>query len=219
LLNFLVDIPNDKPPLTLNPGTTSRVCSEAVQHHEESLRHWQVFIYQLYVTILTHSGAGPSGLVAAKTLTHDHKGVFHVTVFEQLNRIGGLWPVSTVDDGMVHPDMCTNQSKHTVSFSDLAWPEASPHFPKAWQVGQYLERYIEKYPGYEIKLNTRVNKTDYLGGKWRIHIEEALGKPQALEFDHLIVATGFFGQPKQPKTLQGGDLCRLASSRYLLTQF
>jgi len=29
-------------------------------------------------------GAGPGGLVAAKTLTHDFpKGTFHVTVFEQ----------------------------------------------------------------------------------------------------------------------------------------
>lgn len=56
------------------------------------------------------------------------------------------------DDGMVNPNMRTNQSKHTVSFSDLAWPDrdlAWPDnisaFPKAWQVGQYLERYYEKY--------------------------------------------------------------------------
>ena len=70
-------------------------------------------------------GAGPAGLVAAKTLTHNHPGVFNVTIFEQSERIGGLWPVSKQDDGLVNPDMCTNQSRYTVSFSDLAWPTST----------------------------------------------------------------------------------------------
>jgi len=77
-------------------------------------------------------------------------------VIEKLDRIGGLWPTSKHDNGMVNPDMCTNQSRHTVSFSDLAWPKTAPEFPKAWQVGQYLQRYVEKYPGFEIKLGTKV---------------------------------------------------------------
>ena len=67
-------------------------------------------------------GAGPSGIAAAKALTHDHPGHFKVTVFEQSERIGGLWPVSEKDDGMVNPSMRVNQSRYTVSFSDLAWP-------------------------------------------------------------------------------------------------
>lgn len=153
----------------------------------------------IHILLLIYLGAGPSGLVAAKTLTHDHKGSFHVTVFEQSHRIGGLWPISNVDDGMVHPEMCTNQSRHTVSFSDLAWPETSPSFPKAWQVGQYLERYIKTYPGYKIRLNTRVSKTELLGGKWRVNVQETLHNPETLEFDHLIVASGFFGKPKVPQ--------------------
>lgn len=158
-------------------------------------------------------GAGPSGLVAAKTLTHDHKGSFHVTVFEQSHRIGGLWPISNVDDGMVHPEMCTNQSRHTVSFSDLAWPETSPSFPKAWQVGQYLERYIKTYPGYKIRLNTRVSKTELLGGKWRVNVQETLHNPETLEFDHLIVASGFFGKPKVPQHFEHLNVPVLHSSK------
>jgi cation diffusion facilitator CzcD-associated flavoprotein CzcO len=145
--------------------------------------------------------------VAAKTLIHAHpKDTFHVTVLEQSHRIGGLWPVSKVDDGLVNPDMYTNQSRHTVSFSDLAWPETAPSFPKAWQVGEYLERYIKTYPGYEIRTNCKVLKTELLEGKWSVHVEDrasAVPVPQLLEFDHMIIATGFFGKPKFPKILGG----------------
>ncbi|CAG8974584.1 hypothetical protein HYALB_00004381 [Hymenoscyphus albidus] len=154
-------------------------------------------------------GAGPSGIVAAKTLVHDHpKNTFHVTIFEALDRIGGLWPVSEKDDGIVNPDMCTNQSRHTVSFSGLAWPESTPSFPKAWQVGQYLERYIEKYPGYEIRKNTRVVKADLRDGKWTVQTRKGTKESsevvdQTHEFDHLIVGTGFFGKAKIPKILEG----------------
>jgi cation diffusion facilitator CzcD-associated flavoprotein CzcO len=144
--------------------------------------------------------------VAAKTLIHDSpKGTFHVTVFEALDRIGGLWPVSKDDDGLVNPDMCTNQSKHTVNFSGLAWPETTAVFPKAWQVGQYLERYIEKYPGYTIQRNTRVIKSKYEKGKWTVETRktDGLEEIETQVFDHLIVATGFFGKPRMPNILDG----------------
>ncbi|TGO90744.1 hypothetical protein BPOR_0052g00070 [Botrytis porri] len=158
-------------------------------------------------------GAGPSGLVAAKTLTHDHqKGTFDVTVFEQSQRIGGLWPISLDDDGLLNPDMCTNQSRHTVSFSDLAWSASSPAFPKAWQVGKYLEDYIKMYPGYSIKTGVKVSKveppydwqtTSATSGKWKVHVQpnESTESLQVHEFDQVIVATGFFGKPKIPDTV------------------
>ncbi|KAI9642311.1 hypothetical protein NHQ30_009113 [Ciborinia camelliae] len=156
-------------------------------------------------------GAGPSGLVAAKTLTHDHpKGTFEITVFEQSHRIGGLWPLSHEDDGLVNPDMCTNQSRHTVSFSDLAWPASSLACPKAWQVGKYLENYVKMYPGYSIKTGSKVAQVDppsdwktTASGKWNVHVQhnESTQSPQVYEFDHVIVATGFFGKPKVPNVL------------------
>lgn len=131
-----------------------------------------------------------------------------MTVFEALDRIGGLWPVSENDNGIVNPEMCTNQSRHTVSFSGLAWPETSPVFPKAWQVGQYLERYVEKYPGYEIRKNTRVIKADFENEKWSVQTREGSKEiservDQTHEFDHLIIGTGFFGKAKVPDILKG----------------
>jgi cation diffusion facilitator CzcD-associated flavoprotein CzcO len=159
------------------------------------------------------------------------KDTFHVTCFEASNRIGGLWPIDKIDDeGLVNPDMCVNQSRHTVSFSDLAWEEGKASFLKAWEVGKYLERYVDKY-GVDIKLESRVMQTEMKGARWEVRVRERaeekvcvlscvlgfliykssqafknlrlqpqdLTQVQTYDFDHLIVATGFFGKPKIPK--------------------
>jgi cation diffusion facilitator CzcD-associated flavoprotein CzcO len=94
-----------------------------------------------------------------------------VTVFEASHRIGGLWPISKVDDGMVNPDMCVNQSRHTVSFSDFAWEKGKVSFPKAWEVGEYLERYRERY-GVSIRLKTRVVGTEREEERWKVRVRE-----------------------------------------------
>lgn len=145
-------------------------------------------------------GAGPSGLVAAKTLIHDvPAGSFKVTVFEAQSRIGGLWPASKEDaGGLVHPLMVTNQSRHTVQFSDLSWRDSDPQFPRAWQVGQYLERYLNQYGGADIRLGHKVTKTDLQNdGSWNVQTESDKGS-ESTTFDYLLVATGFFGKPMWP---------------------
>jgi cation diffusion facilitator CzcD-associated flavoprotein CzcO len=116
---------------------------------------------------------------------------------------------------MVNPDMCTNQSRHTVSFSDLAWPSTAPIFPKAWQVGQYLERYVKTYPGYEIQKNCQVKQTEYLGGRWKVKVLEKLSQDEkTIEFDHMIVTSGFFGSPKIPPVLEGSGIPVWHSSKF-----
>ncbi|RDW68554.1 hypothetical protein BP5796_09211 [Coleophoma crateriformis] len=164
-------------------------------------------------------GAGPSGLVAAKTLLHEHPGVFQCTIYEKSDRIGGLWPSSESDvDGMVHPDMCTNQSKHTVAFSDLAWDEAAPSFPKAWQVGQYLQKYLDMYlkPSSACEILTKwavvkIDEPKSEDGKgategpeslWKVLVKnESSGETAVKYFDHVLIASGFFGKPKVLDTL------------------
>jgi cation diffusion facilitator CzcD-associated flavoprotein CzcO len=138
-------------------------------------------------------------------LIHNHpKDTFHVTVFEQADRIGGLWPTSKKDGGMVNPDMCTNQSLFTVSFSDQAWPNGTPAFPKAWQVGEYLQQYIRDYSDYDIRSGCKVVKTNLQDGKWTVHVLDRRSSDlEVLSFDHMIVATGFFGKPKVPPILEG----------------
>ncbi|KAL5345630.1 hypothetical protein ACLOAV_009384 [Pseudogymnoascus australis] len=114
------------------------------------------------------------------------RGAFKVTVFEQLSRLGGLWPSTATDKGLINPSMSTNLSKYTVCFSDKTWPEnepsrPSPLFPKASDVGQYLQQYVDKYlnhPSVEIKTSCRVEEASMVEGdaskpiKWRVRVRK-----------------------------------------------
>ncbi|UNI16917.1 hypothetical protein JDV02_003304 [Purpureocillium takamizusanense] len=155
-------------------------------------------------------GAGPSGLVAAKTLLHNApKGTFQVSVFDAQDAIGGLWPTSQTDTGrLVHPLMVANQSRHTMHFSDLAWDAAAPHLPRAWQVGKYLERYMERYltgsPDFELRLGTRVVRAEPIqDGRagWRVLFRGRDGIEETRTFQKLIVASGYFGKSIIPDSL------------------
>ncbi|KAL2820774.1 hypothetical protein BJX63DRAFT_284173 [Aspergillus granulosus] len=137
------------------------------------------------------AGAGPSGLVTAKTLLHNFPtGTFHPTIFEKKHHLGGLWAVDYPSDravghshrpkrGYVDPYMRTNISRFSVAFSDLAWESALgggdgdvPMFPRAWQVRRYLEKYVGNYvPDEAIKLGRRVVKTvrtDRADARWEV---------------------------------------------------
>ncbi|OQD85782.1 hypothetical protein PENANT_c009G10484 [Penicillium antarcticum] len=137
-------------------------------------------------------GAGPSGLVTAKTLLQNFpKGTYCPVIFDTRHEIGGLWPAGfpasdastcTKDDGdgtpgTLDPRMRTNLSRFTVAFSDLAWGSVFPGqdlplFPRASQVGRYLAVYAERANGDQ-KSSDQVFSED---------------------FDHLVLASGYFAQ-------------------------
>ncbi|KAM3524175.1 hypothetical protein MY4038_007851 [Beauveria bassiana] len=152
-------------------------------------------------------GAGPAGLAIAKTLLHNApQGDFCVTVFDAQHKVGGLWPTDKDDAGrQIHPLMRTNQSRHSMHFSDLAWDDEIPQLPRAWMVGQYLERYAEKYlhgsPDFELRLKTRVTRTERDGEVWNVTVRSDKGDETA-RFDRLVVASGYFGEPVVPKTMK-----------------
>ncbi|KAJ5091610.1 FAD-dependent pyridine nucleotide-disulfide oxidoreductase [Penicillium alfredii] len=133
-------------------------------------------------------GAGPSGLVTAKTLLHNFPGgTFAPTIFESRHEIGGLWPSypssssahkTNGPPGTLDPWMRTNLSRFTVAFSDLAWESVIPDneipvFPQARQVGQYLNAYAIQYiPRYVLRLGCEVIRTtrriDSGNVRWRV---------------------------------------------------
>lgn len=178
-------------------------------------------------------GAGPSGLVAAKNLLHHSSSAsgsdsgFSVTVFDPQPRIGGLWPSDKTDGaGLLHPLMVANQSKHTMHFSDLAWEDKSLQLPRAWQVGKYLHRYLDKYCAFEgskfhLRLGWKVEKATPRGNKehtsWLVTARSEEGLVDETEYDYVIVASGFFGKPITP-TLPGlnepNSIPIVHSSRY-----
>lgn len=171
---------------------------------------------------LNNQGAGPSGLVTAKTLLHGYpSGTFAPTIFEKRHAVGGLWPRKPENDtatGPVNPLMRTNLSRYTVAFSDLAWESVIedsaeiPMFPQAWQVGRYLEKYTERFlPRGLVRLGERVVRTirateedddddDDVEERWTIEwitdIQEQQVKSE--QFDFLVVASGYFSSPHIP---------------------
>ncbi|KAF2134097.1 nucleotide-binding domain-containing protein [Dothidotthia symphoricarpi CBS 119687] len=157
-------------------------------------------------------GAGPAGLVAAKTLLQH--GGFSVNVYEAADRVGGMWRGRPGDFGdKCSPEMRTNLSRFTVAFPDLSWssvdlsdpvtgtpaPSTPPTFPKAWQVGRYLETYAKKFNlGSSISFNKRVIHTKLLDTSltWEVTCEDSITKQQETQcYDHVIVSTGFFDKP------------------------
>lgn len=169
------------------------------------------------------SGAGPSGLVAAKSFLHNagHED-FRVTVFDAQSDIGGLWPTAKHDSRrQIHPLMVANQSKHTVQFSDLAWDKTAPQLPKAWMVGQYLQRYLDTYlanhPRFSLCLGSRVTaatRPDARPEAWEVTFETKDG-PEKRIYDHIVVASGFFGRPIIPVPLsRTSDIPVIHSSQY-----
>lgn len=145
-------------------------------------------------------------------------GSFKITIFEAQSRIGGLWPSRKDDNaGMMHPLMVANQSRHTVQFSDLAWDESDPQMPRAWQVGQYLERYSKRYlGGADIRLGHRVVHAELQdGGSWKVRVEPDQGPEETSVFDYLLVGTGFFGNPIWPGYIpQQAEVPIIHSSKY-----
>ncbi|KAK6357942.1 hypothetical protein TWF730_007298 [Orbilia blumenaviensis] len=154
-------------------------------------------------------GGGPAGLVAAKTLLHNppNGANYDVTIFDSQCRIGGLWPANKADDaGLVHPAMIANQSKHTMCFSDFSWPDTAPQIPRAFQVGEYLELYRQRYcQEVTLRLECKVENADlipYLPDEsehyWQVRTWSKEKGSEEHRFDYLVVASGYFGEPALP---------------------
>lgn len=112
--------------------------------------------------------------------------------------------------------MPTNASKHTVSFSDLAWDSVNVHenqktspgvatFPEAHQVGKYLQAYAEAYiPSESIRLGREVTNIFYaerVNPEWKVTSRALTENNGGIveDFDHVIVASGFFNSPIMPE--------------------
>ncbi|KAK5107062.1 hypothetical protein LTR62_001912 [Meristemomyces frigidus] len=162
-------------------------------------------------------GAGPAGLVTAKTLLDTSN--FAVALYEKSDRIGGIWALDDdTPNGYLSPQTPTNLSKFTVGFCDLDWGEVDggcegvPLFPKAFQVNQYLEEYRRRYLGgarfcfgATVVKATRQHVVGTDQVRW--HIESQVGTKLEHEiFDHLVVASGFFSKPRAHKLRLPGPL-------------
>ncbi|KAF8472827.1 hypothetical protein BDZ91DRAFT_715866 [Kalaharituber pfeilii] len=163
-------------------------------------------------------GAGPSGLTTAKACI---EAGLRPHIFEAKHDVGGLWAVNAVREQSSNltcpPNMRTNLSRWTCSFSDFAWREDHienfeilkqsgqddlPIFPLARDVQRYLESYAAKFiPAKDISLGTRVTNVSQVHDlKWRVGWEQSSvdSKEGFGVFDHLAICSGFFSTPYIP---------------------
>ena len=158
-------------------------------------------------------GGGPAGLVAAKTLLRWKNTPFKVTIFEAAERVGGMWRGKKGEQGnKCSPEMRTNLSRFTVAFPDLPWQSvpldaddgfstssSPPMFPKAYQVGAYLEEYARRFvPSENIVCYRKVIAAKLEGQppRWTVKSRNMDSSSEHTNtFDYLIVASGFFDQP------------------------
>lgn len=174
---------------------------------------------------IVHLGAGPSGLVTAKTLLHNFpRGTFSPVIFDTRHEVGGLWPkhpsgpAQKANSPTLDPAMRTNLSRFTVAFSDLSWESAMgdadpPMFPQARQVGQYLAAYVDRYiPNDVLRLGHRVTRALRTAeadpaARWKVEWSQSSDQGashrsddvESEDFDFLVVASGYFARPFLPE--------------------
>lgn len=119
-------------------------------------------------------------------------------MFESAETIGGLWSPASK---LCRPSMRTNLSKYTCCFSDFPWPESTPTFPTASQVGDYLSAYAHKYlkPAV-LSLGCKVTGVKSSGDdkRWSVTWSNRSDQQETATFDRLIIASGFFSEPYIP---------------------
>ncbi|MSP89242.1 MAG: hypothetical protein EXQ92_10600 [Alphaproteobacteria bacterium] len=160
-------------------------------------------------------GAGPAGLVTAKTMLQSG---FEVVVFEMGSQIGGTW-VYENDSGrsFVYRSLHINTARELTRFSDFHFADDVPRFPDHYDMHRYLCAYADHFAitprirfRAEVTSVTPVGRS--MGGRPRWNVTTAKG--DGGEFDIVAVCTGPFHRPRHvpefrdafgPDYLHAGD--------------
>ncbi|RIV18665.1 FAD-binding protein [Fibrisoma montanum] len=147
-------------------------------------------------------GAGVSGLVTAKTM-REHG--FSVVVFEKESELGGVWASTRR-----YPNVTTQNTRDTYTFSDFPMPKHYPEWPTGQQVQAYLTDYARHFSLLpSIRFGTIVERAELLDGGqdgWLLHTRQQ-GQPNQTVVDYLVVCNGVFSEPNIPR-IPGRDLFR-----------
>jgi dimethylaniline monooxygenase (N-oxide forming) len=138
-------------------------------------------------------GAGVSGLVTAKTML-EHG--FRVVVFEREAELGGVWASTRR-----YPNVTTQNTRDTYTFSDFPMPKHYPEWPTGEQVQTYLTNYARQFGVLPfIRFSTSVGKVEPLdggAGGWVLHTRQH-GQPAQTHVQFLVVCNGVFCEPNMP---------------------
>jgi amino acid adenylation domain-containing protein len=154
-------------------------------------------------------GAGPAGLVAAKSLLEEG----HLpTIFESEDVLGGVWNMKQQKEAGAYQKTRFQNSKDTSFFSDF-YPDVDDAFLSLAQVNTYLKQYADRFKLTPvIHYQSRVKSVEKQGSMWKVVIETKQGLDKALlvqtdYFDGVCMCQGRYRVPKIP-TIPGLDQFR-----------
>ena len=144
-------------------------------------------------------GAGPSGLVAAKTLKV-HGLPFDC--FEMGSAIGGNWHYDN-DNGRsaAYDSLHVDTSKERMAFSDFPMPDHYPNYPHHSQVLEYLQGYARRFDLMPcVSFRSQVEEVVPIpGGGWSVTIHQRdRGERQTKPYGAVLVCNGHHWDPKLP---------------------
>ena len=140
-------------------------------------------------------GAGPSGLVACKTLA-EHGVSF--TAYEAGARVGGQWVLgNSSGTSVAYRSLQVNTHKAICRYSDFPLPDGAPGFPGHEAMAEYFEAYAKRFDLHgRIRFGARVESAQPREeGGYRLN----LGGGESAEHDALVVASGNLWDPQWPK--------------------
>ncbi len=145
-------------------------------------------------------GAGPSGLVATKTLLA--AGV-DADCLEMSTVIGGQWAYDNPNGrSAIYRSIHTNTTLAMSRLSDFEMPADWPPFPTHEQVLGWFESYIDAFDFRDrIQLGVEVVAAEALEPTgWRITVRDrASGDVSEERYDALLACTGNYWAPKRPE--------------------
>ncbi len=139
-------------------------------------------------------GAGPAGLVTAKTLVASGASV---SIFEQGSAVGGTW-LGADHNGrnFIYKNLHINTSKRLTAFEGYPFPKDTQVVPDHRDMARYLQSYAEHF-GLIDKVRFGCAVTDVApAGQgttdgWIVRVD---GRPEEV-FDAVVVAIGPFNRP------------------------
>jgi acyl transferase domain-containing protein/cation diffusion facilitator CzcD-associated flavoprotein CzcO/acyl carrier protein/nucleoside-diphosphate-sugar epimerase len=140
-------------------------------------------------------GAGPSGLVMAKSLLEEgHKPV----IYEKQNTLGGLWILRQKKSAGAYKKTTFQTSKYTSTFSDFYVDTITNHFYSVNDVKTYLDKYAENF-GLEnyLHYNSEVLAVEKCGEKWKVQLNQN-GESISRIFDGVAMCQGMYWKPYIP---------------------
>lgn len=141
-------------------------------------------------------GAGPSGLVMAKSLLEEgHEPV----VYEKQGKIGGLWVLNKNKKAGAYKKTRFQSSRFTSIFSDFDSKTVSSTFFRVEDIATYLNEYAQHFNLLEkIHFHSEVTNVVQQGSGWLVSTVTG-GKSEQQYFDGVAMCQGSFWHPSIPQ--------------------